>query len=192
MSQTYEIDLPLRSKNDTDEAVSQPLRDAESAMGMVPNMYAAMANLPALLATYSFGYDRFRNESGFTPVEQEIVYLTISRANSCHYCMAAHSMLADTASGVPTEATEAIREDRPISDERLEALREFTRTMLESRGNPTAAQSKKFLSAGYNDVQILAIVLAISTKAISNYSNHLFQTEVDDAFASHAWSEPKG
>jgi len=33
-------------------------------------MYAGRANLPALLATYRFGYDKFRKEAGFSPAEQ--------------------------------------------------------------------------------------------------------------------------
>lgn len=192
MSQTFKISLPLRSPDDPDASVSQPLRDAQSSMGMVPNMYAGMVNLPALLATYSFGYDKFRTESGLTSVEQEVVFLTISAVNQCHYCMAAHSMLADSMSGVPTDVTEAIREDSEIPDSKLEALREFTRIMVESRGNPTEAQAKDFLAAGYNETQILAIILAISTKVISNYSNHIFHTEVDDAFASRAWKPSEG
>lgn len=192
MSLTYRIGLQLRSADDPNSEVSQPLKRAAETMGMVPNMYAGMANLPALLATYSFGYEKFRNDSGFTPAEQEIVYLTISRANQCHYCMAAHSMLADNMSNVPPEATEAIRKDKAIADEKLAALREFTQVMVESRGNPTMAQAEEFLSAGYDEVHILAIILAISTKVISNYSNHLFHTEVDDAFAAHSWNPANG
>ncbi len=70
MSDTYQIKLPLRTVEDADEAISAPLKQATKTMGMVPNMYAGMANLPALLATYSFGYDKFRKEAGFSPAEQ--------------------------------------------------------------------------------------------------------------------------
>lgn len=154
----------------------------------VPNMYAAMVNLPALLDTYNHGYDKFRTESGFTPVEQEVIFLTISRANGCHYCMAAHSFVGDMMSKVPTEVTDSIRDDLSIADDRLEALRNFTRIMTESRGNPTPADADAFLAAGYSETHILGIILAISAKVISNYTNHIFHTEVDPAFASRTWS----
>lgn len=191
MSETYQIELALRTPDDADEAVSAPLKQAQKAMGMVPNMYAGMANLPALLATYSFGYDRFRKEAGFSSVEQEVILLTVSRANECHYCVAAHSTLADTMSDVPAEVTDAIRSDEEISDPKLRALAEFTRVMSETRGNPSPAQAKAFLHAGYSETQILGIILAISVKVISNYSNHLFHTEVDPAFAAREWSAPQ-
>ncbi|VXC95866.1 carboxymuconolactone decarboxylase family protein [Sphingomonas sp. AX6] len=190
MSDTYQIELALRTPDDTDEAVSAPLKQAQKTMGMVPNMYAGMANLPALLATYSFGYDKFRKEAGFSSVEQEVILLTVSRANECHYCVAAHSTLADTMSGVPTEVTDAIRSDEEIPEPKLRALAEFTRVMSETRGNPSPAQAKAFLEAGYSEAHILGIILAISVKVISNYSNHLFHTEVDEAFAAREWSAP--
>jgi alkylhydroperoxidase family enzyme len=78
----------------------------------------------------------------------------------------------------------AIRERKEIKDEKLKALHNFTKIMNESRGNPTPEEAKKFLDAGYSEKQILAIILAQAVKTISNYSNHIFHTEVDEAFSS--------
>lgn len=189
MSDTYQIGISLRTVEDSDEAVSAPLKQAQESMGMVPNMYAAMANLPALLATYNFGYDKFRSDSGFSAIEQDVILLTVSRANECHYCVAAHSTLADM-SGVPKDVTDAIRDDGTITEPKLKALAGFTRVMVETRGNPSANDARAFLDAGYTETHILGIVLAISVKVISNYSNHLFHTEVDDAFAARKWNAP--
>lgn len=55
--------------------------------------------------------------------------------------------------------------------------------MNESRGNPTPEQAQSFLDAGFEEIHILGIILAQSVKTISNYSNHIFHTEIDDAFA---------
>lgn len=188
MTNIFKTSLNLRTADDADPLVSAPLQATQKALGFVPNMYAAMVNLPALLDTYNHGYDKFRTESGFTPVEQEVIFLTISRANGCHYCMAAHSFVGDMMSKVPTEVTDSIRDDLSIADDRLEALRNFTRIMTESRGNPTTADADAFLAAGYSETHILGIILAISAKVISNYTNHIFHTEVDPAFASRTWS----
>lgn len=188
MSDVFKTSLPLRTTEDADPAVSEPLKAAQASTGMVPNMYAAMSNLPALLDSYSNAYRKFRAEAGFTPVEQEVVFLAISRFNGCHYCMAAHSFVADMMTKVPTEVTDAIRDGRPIADAKLEALRAFAHVMTESRGMPTPAEAQAFLDAGYTETQILGIILAISAKVISNYSNHIFHTELDPAFAGRAWS----
>jgi uncharacterized peroxidase-related enzyme len=188
MSNVFKTSLPLRTTEDPDPAVNAPLKAVQAGMGMVPNMYGAMVNLPALLETYSHGYGKFRAEAGFTPVEQEVVFLAISRFNGCHYCVAAHSFVGDMMSKVPTEVTDAIRDGRPVPDTKLEALREFAHVMTESRGNPTPAQAQAFLAAGYTEEHILGIILAISVKVISNYSNHIFHTELDAGFEGRAWS----
>jgi hypothetical protein len=65
----------------------------------------------------------------------------------------------------------------------------FSANGTESRGMPTNANVKDFLAAGYTERHILEIVLAISVKVISNYSNHLFHTPVDVSFAGHAWKK---
>lgn len=164
------------------------LASVQKSMGMVPNMYAVMANSPGLLATYQDGYQRFRSGSEFTPAEQEVVFLTISRFNECEYCMAVHSFVADTRSGTPVEITDAIREDRAITDPRMAALAGMTRALLQTRGNPTEADATTFRTAGFTDVQVLELILAIAIKTISNWSNHIFKTSVDEIFASRKWS----
>lgn len=189
MSDTFRISLPLRQTDDADPNVSAPLSLAQKKMGMVPNMYRAMANLPALLDTYQYGYQKIREKSGFSAIEQEVLFLSISRENGCEYCVAAHSFIADAMSRVPPEVTDAIRDGKPVADPKLEALRSFTQKMVASRGNPTTEDAEAFLSAGYSEEQILGVILAIGVKVFSNYTNHLFGTEVDGAFAGRSWSD---
>jgi uncharacterized peroxidase-related enzyme len=163
------------------------LEDAQRRLGFVPNMYAAMANSPGLLDTYMHGYARFRQDSGFSAAEQEVVFLTISRENGCHYCVAAHSVIADAMSKVPVEVTNAIRDGRPIREPRLGALSRFTKAMVQSRGMPDRREVEAFVKAGFTERQVLEIVLAIAVKTLSNYANHLFHTPVDEKFASRKW-----
>jgi alkylhydroperoxidase family enzyme len=82
-------------------------------------------------------------------------------------------------SKVPLEVTEAIRNNTEIPDEKLKQLSLFTSVMVNKRGNPSPEDVECFLTAGYTEHHILSIVLAISIKTISNYSNHLFDTELD-------------
>ena len=66
-------------------------------------------------------------------------------------------------------------------------LSEFTRTMVVSRGHPSQNDVSAFVRAGYSESHILDIILAISVKTISNYSNHVFDTPVDAAFTGRSW-----
>ena len=47
-------------------------------LGFIPNMYLKMGTNTALLDSYIYAYNSFRANSGFTPVEQEVVFLTIA------------------------------------------------------------------------------------------------------------------
>ena len=191
-STTYKTSLPLADLEDASPEAAAILRRTGDQLGFVPNMYRAMAQAPGLLETYADGYQRFRAVSRLSPVEQEVVFLTISRWNSCHYCVAAHSVVADVMSRVPAEVTAALREGRPLPDTRLNALAVFTTDMLEWRGWPTVAAVDAFKAAGYDDRHILAIILAIAVKTISNFTNHLFQTPLDPMFIGRAWDAPGG
>ena len=66
-------------------------------------------------------------------------------------------------------------------------LASFTKHMLDRRGWPSTEAVDGFVAAGFNDRHILAIVLAIAVKTISNYTNHLFHTPIDDMFAPRSW-----
>ena len=163
------------------------LETAQKKLGMIPNMYAYMANAPGLLETYRNGYELFRQGSGFTPVEQEVIFLSISYENGCEYCMAAHSFLADVQSKVPPEVTDALRNGADIPDTRLRALSRYTRIMVQKRGRPDQSDVELFRAAGYTDLQVLQIVLAIGVKTLSNYTNHVCGTELDGPFAKRSW-----
>lgn len=166
-------------------AQKQVLDKAKAQVGFIPNMYAAMANGPAVLDTYLHGYGLFRSESGFTPPEQEVVFLAVSQANGCTYCTAAHSMIADKVSKVPKETLEAIRGGRPIPDPKLAALYRLTTEMVRTQGRPAPHVVQSFRDAGFEEKKLLYIVLAVAVKTLSNFSNHAFATQVDERFAAY-------
>lgn len=154
-------------------------------IGFIPNMYANMANAPGVLSTYLHGYALFRSESGLSSVEQEVVFLAISQYNGCNYCTAAHSMIADKMSGVPKDVLQAIRAKQPIPDAKLAALAAMAVEMVAKHGQPSQAVVKAFLTAGYQERDLLYIILAAAVKTLSNYSNQAFGTQVDEKFAAY-------
>jgi uncharacterized peroxidase-related enzyme len=184
----YQITLPARTETDDDPAIAAVLVKVKAQTGRIPNMYARMANVPGLLETYLAGSAALREHSGFSPGEQQIVFLAISRTNGCTYCVAVHSGLADMAK-VPAEVTDALRAGEPLPDARLDALATFVTTMVDTRGLPSRADVEAFLAAGFQESDILQVVLAIAVKTISNYTNHLFRTPVDEVFAHRSWEE---
>ena len=111
--------------------------------------------------------------------------LTLSRENGCDYCTAAHSMIADKVSKLSADDLAAIRGGTTLPDAKLNALSLFTSHVHDTRGLITKAAAKDFVAAGYSENQILEVILALSVKILSNYSNHIFHTDVDAAFEAY-------
>lgn len=183
--QSFLHTLALVDPNQASDLQKEVLSKAQKQAGMLPNMYRAMVNAPALLNTYLDGYAQFRAESGLTPAEQEVVFLAVSQVNQCEYCLAAHSMIAAKRSGVPDNVLDAIRSRQPIPDGRLAALYALVTDTVRTRGEPSAELLRAFLESGYTEKTYLYVVLAIAVKTLSNYTNHAFNTPLDEVFAAY-------
>lgn len=180
----------LKLENNPVSPLSQDLFDkTQKGLGFVPNMYKSMGNNPALLDAYTYAYNTFRTNSGFSPVEQEVVFLSVAYENNCEYCMAAHSFVGDMMTKVPTEVTDAIRDGKQIPDAKLAALSKLTRSLTATRGNVSQAEVDEFLASGYTESHVLGIIAGIGAKTLSNYSNHITNPEVDAAFAGRTWKK---
>ena len=60
---------------------------------------------------------------------------------------------------------------------------------MRNRGHLTQAELDNFYAAGYGEQQVLEIILGLSQKIISNYTNHIGNTPVDAPFEKFAWSK---
>ena len=154
--------LPIHTIADAPDPAKPLLEAAKKKYNFVPNILAVMANEPPLLEAYMSLSSLFERSS-LTPIERQLVLLTVSQANGCQYCMAAHSAMAMMAK-VPEPHIAAVRNAGPTGDAKLDALLNYTREMTNLRGNPSAAVSDRLAAAGYSTSQILAVVLAVGMK----------------------------
>lgn len=171
---------------DTAPAGSHGVMEAYMAkFGFVPNLIGVMSESPAATQGYAQTYELL-GQTDFTPAEQQLLFLTVSRANECTYCVAAHTM-AGKMMGLDDETLSAVRDGRPILDPRLAALSQFALKIVEKRGHVSRDDINDFLTAGYTRAQILEVLLAVATKTISNYMNHIAETPLDSVFQPLAW-----
>lgn len=161
------------------------LENVQKGLGFVPNMIGYMAEAPALAKAYTTLSGIFEKTS-FTSVERQIVLLTVSRENTCHYCVAAHTSIAQM-QDVPVEVIRALRDGTAIEDPKLEALHKLATLLVKQDGFIDAQDLEDFFAAGYTQQHVLEIIVGIGLKTLSNYTNHIIDTEVDDAFAANAW-----
>lgn len=170
------------------EASKPSLEQAIHIFGFLPNLQKVMAESPALLQGYLTLMDIFSNSS-LSPVEQQVVYLTSNYENECHYCMAGHSMLAKYA-GVPGTVIQALRDGAPIAEAKLEALRKFTSQIVTKRGWVDEQEIQALLDSGYTNQTVLDVILGAAVKVMSNYTNHVADTQLDDVIKPLAWTHP--
>jgi uncharacterized peroxidase-related enzyme len=174
-----------------DETTAPPaarplLEQVKRANGFVPNMLGVLAENPAALEGY-LSLSRIFEGAGFSPLERQVVQLTVSIENACHFCVAAHSA-ATAAEGPDVSVIEAIRTNQRIADPRLEALRVFTRRMVQQRGFVSDTDVSVFLNAGWEKAAILGVVLGVALKTMSNYANHVAETPLNPDYKPYAWA----
>ncbi|MFA6220382.1 MAG: carboxymuconolactone decarboxylase family protein [Erythrobacter sp.] len=162
---------------------------AKAMFGFLPNLHRVLAESPAAHEAYSTVYRIATEKTGLTPIEAQVVLMASNFHNRCHYCMAGHSMILSMLKA-PQELIDALREGRPIADPRLEALRSFASRLLEQRGHVGDAALQTFLDAGYTKSQALDVLVCLSAKLLSNFTNALAHTELDPPMKAMAWTPP--
>jgi len=170
------------------EAAQDILKGAQKQLGFLPNLFANLAEAPQTLKAYMQLGD-LMEKSSFSPEEQQVIFLTASVEHGCEFCVAAHSVIAKKMVGVAEERVNAIRQRSGTDSEKINALIDFTQAVIRQRGWVGDEAVKTFLDAGYTKQQVLEVVLGISMKIISNYTNHITGTETNKEFASEAWSK---
>ncbi len=180
--------FPIHDEHSAPDAAQQALAATKKNFGMIPNLERVMASAPPLLQGYSTVWDLF-DETSLSPIERQVVYLTANYENECEYCVPWHSLLAKKAGMAPADI-EALRNGAILSDDKLEALRKFTRSLIANRGKISTAERDEFFDAGYSHVHALEVVLGLAVKLMSNYTNSIAGTPLDKAVASLSWRKP--
>lgn len=179
-------EFTVHDEHSAPEEIAPALAETRERFGFIPNMYGVLAESPQAYRAYQAVSDQFR-KSSLSGEEQQVVWLTVSRHNACEYCVGVHSTMA-TMARVDAAVIEAVREDKPIEDERLEAVRRFTKAVVERRGFVPEEEMEAFFAAGFAQRQVLDVLTGVAMKTLSNYTNHMAHTPLDDAFAAHAWT----
>ncbi len=169
------------------EAAKPLLEKSIKGFGMLPNLHAIMAESPALLDAYQKLHELAQNAS-FDKDELTVVWQTINVEHGCHYCVPAHTGIAKMMK-VDDTVVEALRNETTLENPKLEALRIMSLAIVRTRGNISQEDLKGFYAVGYKEQQVLEIILGVSQKVISNYTNHISNTPVDAAFKDFTWEK---
>ncbi|PWA06730.1 carboxymuconolactone decarboxylase family protein [Flavobacterium laiguense] len=146
----------------------------QKALGFVPNLYATIA--------YSVnGLERFlahqNAKTSLTGKEKEAVNLIVSQVNNCVYCQSAHLVLGKM-NGFTDEQLLDIRKGK-ATDAKLNALVQLAAEITKTRGYANPELVDAFFKEGYNNENLVDLILQVSDKTAMNYLHNLTKVEVD-------------
>lgn len=153
--------------------------------GHVPAAVARMATSPELLNGF-LKLNSIFEATTLTALERETLVMTVAARNGCHICVAMHTASLHGLSAAP-ELVAALRAQAALPSPRLEALRTFVLTVMDTTGEVPPEALAAFTAAGFTARNALEVVLGIGTYTLSTYANRLIEAPLDDAFAEHVW-----
>ncbi|MBB3224983.1 carboxymuconolactone decarboxylase family protein [Pseudoduganella umbonata] len=168
--------VALLTRDTATGASQQLLAQVHGAFGATPNMFRAVANSPAALASMWAGFGALGNGTLGARLGEQIA-VAIADINDCEYCLAAHTALGRKAgaSGDEMAAAQAGQSDDP----RTAAALKFATRVVRNRAKVDAAEVDALREAGFDDGQIVEIVAHVALNLFTNYVNVALAVPVD-------------
>lgn len=150
----------------------------KSAVGKVPNAFATIGSNSPVALEEALNLDGALRKSSLSAQEIEVIRLAVSEAAGCDYCLAAHTLTGKKA-GLSREAILGVRHGTPSGDARNDALANFARSLVTTRGTVSIDEVNAVRAAGFSDAQIVDTLLTISSITFTNLLNRVNDTVVD-------------
>jgi len=167
--------MPTPSQEEFDRSLEM----ANDYYGLVPEIIKVVNKENPAVAQIYIAAMELMEDGELADDEREAVILAISRYNDCHYCARTHAALG-YAAGLSREDIELINQGRLPVGERLKAVVQATRLILDKSGWLEEDDLDQLADRGITRMHLYEINALISLKTLSNYINHVAQTKVDE------------
>jgi uncharacterized peroxidase-related enzyme len=168
--------MPCVEPESANEKVRMLLAEAQERTGMIPNALRVLANSPAALEM-ALRCEDILAEGGLSERLREQIALRVSQLNQSGYCIAAHRALAGIAGLSEEEIADARSGVSP--DRRTESALAFVQELWEGRGGLHRTGLGQMRSIGWNDGEIVEIIVQVGLTTLFNYLNRVAGTEAD-------------
>jgi len=157
-------------------ASAEILSQVKGKIGMVPNLYGAIAHSPAALGAF-LAFSRAIGESSISPALREQIALATAGLNNCDYCSSAHTLLGKGA-GVDADelASNLVGES---ADSKTQAALTFAKAIVNKSGWAEDADLAAVRNAGFTQEEIVEIIAVVSINIFTNYFNHIAEVDID-------------
>ncbi|MBC2776924.1 carboxymuconolactone decarboxylase family protein [Parasphingopyxis marina] len=162
---------------DAPDAARPLLEQVEKQLGQVPNMFRLIANSPAALDGY-LSLSGALAKGRLTAATRERIALAVAEVNGCSYCLSAHSYLARNLAKLDDAEITANRSGAS-NDPRADAAVRFAAEVARERGHVSDNDLRAVKLAGYDDDEVIEIVLHVALNSLTNYVNEVATTDID-------------
>ena len=164
------------SKDTASEKQQAILTTVQKAMGGVPNLISTMAQSPAVATAY-LGFSQALSQGSLPAKLRESISLAVGEANTCQYCLSAHTMLGGKAGLSPSDITQARR--ATAEDPKTAAALAFAKKVVTQRGIVEDSDVEGLRAHGFDDGDIAEIAANVALNIFTNYFNHIAGTAID-------------
>jgi uncharacterized peroxidase-related enzyme len=169
--------LPLVDPTTATGQTADLLAAVRRGLGLTPNMTKAMANSPALLKGYLELSGALAHGS-LRPAVREQLALAIAQANTCSYCLSAHSYLAEHVAHLSADDITAARKG-DAADAKTAALLAFATTVNSNRGDIATNDLDAVRAAGATAEEIAETIGHVALNVLTNYFNKAARVDID-------------
>lgn len=170
--------IPIPATIDAAPAASQPLLEAvKKQLGTVPNLFRLVSTSPAALEGY-LGLSAALAKGMLPAATRERIALAVAEINGCDYCLSAHTYLGKNLAKLD-DAEIAANRAGASNDPKADAAVRFAAKVTRERGHVGEDDIRTVKLAGYNDAQIIEMVLHVALNTWTNYINEVAKTDID-------------
>jgi uncharacterized peroxidase-related enzyme len=159
------------------EAARPLLAAVQKQLGSVPNLFRLIATSPAALEGY-LGLNGALAKGRLPAATRERIALAVAEINGCDYCLAAHSYLGSHLAKLDAAEIAANRAGTSL-DAKADAAVRFAALVTRERGHVPEAALRAVQQAGYDDGQIVEIILHVALNTLTNSVNEVLKTDID-------------
>ena len=170
--------IPTPASIEAAPPASQPLLEAvKKQLGVVPNLFRLVSNSPAALEGY-LGLFGALGKGALPAPTRERIALAVAEINGCNYCLSAHTYLGKNLAKLDDVEMTANR-NGASNDPKADAAVRFAAKVARERGHVSADDVRIVKLAGYDDAQVIEIVLHVALNTWTNYINEVAKTDID-------------
>ena len=170
--------IPTPATIEAAPASAQPLLQAvKKQLGVVPNLFRLVSNSPAALEGY-LGLSGALAKGSLPAPTRERIALAVAEINGCNYCLSAHTYLAKNLAKLD-DAEIAANRNGASNDPKADAAVRFAAKVARERGHVSEDDVRAVKLAGYDDAQVIEIVLHVALNTWTNYINEVAKTDID-------------